>query len=72
MNAGAFAHESKETTHLSIMDRNGNAGALTTTLNSGYGSHIVVEGAGFLLNNEMDDFSSKPNTLNQFNLIGRE
>jgi gamma-glutamyltranspeptidase/glutathione hydrolase len=54
------------------MDRNGNAVALTTTLNSGYGSHIVVEGAGFLLNNEMDDFSSKPNTLNQFNLIGRE
>ena len=72
VNAGAFAHESKETTHLSIMDRNGNAVALTTTLNSGYGSHIVVEGAGFLLNNEMDDFSSKPNTLNQFNLIGRE
>ena len=72
VDAGAFARESKETTHLSIMDRDGNAVALTTTLNSGYGSHIVVEGAGFLLNNEMDDFSSKPNTLNQFNLIGRE
>ncbi|MEC9285813.1 MAG: gamma-glutamyltransferase [Pseudomonadota bacterium] len=72
VDAGAFAPESTETTHLSIMDRNGNAVALTTTLNSGYGSHIVVEGAGFILNNEMDDFSSKPNTLNQFNLIGRE
>ena len=72
VDAGAFAPESTETTHLSIMDRDGNAVALTTTLNSGYGSHIVVEGAGFLLNNEMDDFSSKPNTLNQFNLIGRE
>ena len=72
VDAGAFAQESKETTHVSVMDRNGNAVALTTTLNSGYGSTIVVEGAGFLLNNEMDDFSAKPNTRNQFNLIGRE
>ena len=46
--------------------------SLTTTLNSSYGSKIVVTGAGFLLNNEMNDFSVKPDTMNQFDLIGRE
>ena len=64
--------ESLETTHLSTMDALGNAVALTTTLNGGYGARIVVEGAGFLLNNEMDDFSAKPDTPNMYQLIGRE
>src|SRR5690606_38962640 len=52
--------ESEETTHYSIVDKDGNAVSVTTTINSGYGSKVFVEGAGFLLNNEMDDFSSKP------------
>ena len=52
--------ESEETTHLSVYDKEGNAVAVTTTLNGGYGSRTVVGGAGFLLNNEMDDFSVKP------------
>ena len=65
-------HESRETTHFSIIDKEGNAVSLTTTLNSGYGSMVVVPGAGFLLNNEMDDFSVKPGTPNQFGLIGAE
>ena len=65
-------NESEETTHLSAIDAAGNAVAFTTTLNSGYGSGIVVEGAGFLLNNEMDDFSSKPGVPNQFGLLGAE
>ncbi|MYD80257.1 MAG: gamma-glutamyltransferase [Gammaproteobacteria bacterium] len=64
--------EHEETTHLSAVDAAGNAVAFTTTLNSGYGSGIVVEGAGFLLNNEMDDFSSKPGVPNQFGLLGAE
>lgn len=64
--------EREETTHLSAVDAAGNAVAFTTTLNSGYGSGIVVEGAGFLLNNEMDDFSSKPGVPNQFGLLGAE
>jgi gamma-glutamyltranspeptidase/glutathione hydrolase len=64
--------ESEETTHYSIVDKEGNAVSTTTTINSSYGSKIVVEGAGFLLNNEMDDFSSKPGVPNQFGLIGSE
>ncbi len=64
--------ESTETTHYSIYDKNGNAVSVTTTLNSAFGNKIVVEGAGFLLNNEMDDFSSKPGVPNQFGLIGGE
>ena len=63
--------ESLETTHFSVMDGNGMMVAFTTTLNSSYGSKIVVPGTGILLNNEMDDFSVKPNTENQFQLIGR-
>lgn len=62
--------ESEETTHYSIMDKNGCAVSVTTTINSAYGSKLVVEGAGFLLNNEMDDFSGKPGVPNQFGLIG--
>ena len=64
--------ESTETTHYSIYDKNGNAVSVTTTLNSAFGNKVVVDGAGFLLNNEMDDFSSKPGVPNQFGLIGGE
>jgi len=63
-------HESNETTHYSIYDSYGNAVSTTTTINSLYGSKIVVDGAGFLLNNEMDDFSAKPGVPNQFGLLG--
>ncbi len=64
------AKESEETTHYSVVDKFGNAVAVTTTLNRRYGSKIVVDGAGFLLNNEMDDFSSKPGYPNSFGLVG--
>ncbi len=64
--------ESMETTHYSVADDEGNAVSVTTTINSGYGSKVVVAGAGFLLNNEMDDFSSKPGVPNQFGLRGSE
>ncbi|MDE0037553.1 MAG: gamma-glutamyltransferase [Gammaproteobacteria bacterium] len=70
--AGSWPDESPETTHVSVMDSAGNAVAYTTTLNLGYGSKIVVAGAGFLLNNEMDDFSSKPGVPNSFGLVGAE
>lgn len=62
--------ESDETTHYSIIDQFGNAVSVTTTLNTGYGSKVVVKGAGFILNNEMDDFSSKPGTPNAYGLLG--
>ncbi len=64
--------ESTETTHYSIVDLEGNAISITTTLNSGYGSGVWVQGAGFLLNNEMDDFSAKPGAPNQAGLVGNE
>ncbi|MCZ2101339.1 MAG: gamma-glutamyltransferase [Chitinophagales bacterium] len=64
--------ESEETTHYSIVDAEGNAVSMTTTLNGSYGSYTVVAGAGFLLNNEMDDFSVKPGTPNMYGLIGAE
>ncbi len=64
--------ESEETTHYSIIDKNGNAVSTTTTINSSYGSGVIVDGAGFFLNNEMDDFSSKPGVPNQFGLLGSE
>jgi gamma-glutamyltranspeptidase / glutathione hydrolase len=64
--------ESMETTHYSVYDEYGNAVSTTTTLNSAFGSKITVEGAGFLLNNEMDDFSAKPGVPNQFGLMGTE
>ncbi len=63
--------ESEETTHISIVDKDGNAVAVTTTLNGNYGSYTVVEGAGFLMNNEMDDFSVKPGTPNMYGAIGK-
>ncbi len=62
--------EHKETTHFSIVDHDGNAVAITTTLNASYGSLIFVKGAGFLLNDEMDDFSVKAGAPNMFGLIG--
>ncbi|MES2416719.1 MAG: gamma-glutamyltransferase [Bacteroidota bacterium] len=64
--------EHEETTHFSIVDREGNAVAITTTLNGSYGSGVVVKGAGFLLNNEMDDFSVKPGAPNMYGLVGGE
>lgn len=62
--------ESEETTHISIADTFGNVLAITTTLNGNYGSKTMVQGAGFFLNNEMDDFSIQPGVANQFGAIG--
>jgi len=64
--------ESDHTTHYSVVDASGNAVAVTTTLNSLYGNRVTVAGAGFLLNNEMDDFATKPGTANQFGLVQGE
>jgi len=61
--------ESRHTTHFSVADRDGNVVAMTTTINSWFGSAVTVRGAGFLLNNEMDDFASKPGSPNQFGLV---
>lgn len=61
--------ESSETTHFSIVDKSGNAVAVTTTLNGSFGSKVAVRGAGFFLNNEMDDFTAKPGEPNMFGLI---
>ncbi len=61
-----------ETTHLSVVDPQGNAVSVTTTLNGNFGSKVVVDGAGFFMNNEMDDFSAKPGVPNMFGLIGAE
>lgn len=69
--AGNFK-ESEQTTHFSIVDAEGNAVSITTTLNGGYGSKVIVNGTGIFLNNEMDDFSAKPGTPNMFGLIGAE
>lgn len=66
----AGAKDSDDTTHFSILDQHGNAVACTTTINSTFGAMAVVDGAGFLLNNEMDDFSAKPGVPNQFGLVG--
>jgi gamma-glutamyltranspeptidase/glutathione hydrolase len=65
-------HESNETTHISIIDAEGNMASITTTLNGSYGSKVVVGGAGFLLNNEMDDFSVKPGAPNMYGAVGGE
>ncbi len=64
--------ESAETTHLSVMDKDGNAVALTYTINGSFGSGVTVPGLGFLLNNEMDDFSAKPGEPNMFGLVQGE
>ena len=63
-------YESPETTHYSVIDKDGNAVSVTTTINLGYGGGFLVEGAGFFLNNEMDDFSVKPWVPNAFGLVG--
>lgn len=64
--------ESMETTHYSIVDAEGNAVSVTTTLNGAYGSKVYIDELGFFMNNEMDDFSSKPGVPNMFGLIGAE
>ena len=69
--AGVIA-ESEETTHLSVIDAAGNAVSVTTTLNGHFGSRTVVTGAGFILNNEMDDFSVKPGVPNMYGAVGNE
>lgn len=71
--AGKIAgYESVETTHSSFLDKEGNAVSITTTLNNSYGSKVVVDGAGFLMNDEMDDFSVKPGVPNSYGLVGNE
>ena len=72
VNPGNIPIESNETTHLSIADANGNAVSVTTTLNGMYGAKTVVGGAGFFLNNEMDDFSIKPGVPNLYGAVGKE
>ncbi|HJO03612.1 MAG TPA: gamma-glutamyltransferase [Acidobacteriota bacterium] len=64
--------ESEETTHYTVVDRWGNVAAVTTTLNSGYGMGAVATGAGFLWNNQMDNFSAKPGVPNQYGMLGAE
>lgn len=68
----SISKESFETEHTSVVDAEGNAVAVTTTLNSNFGNKVMVHGAGFLLNNEMDDFSAKAGVPNQFGLVGSE
>jgi gamma-glutamyltranspeptidase/glutathione hydrolase len=68
----ASLYESEETTHLSVIDKDGNAVSVTTTLNNSYGSRTVVGGAGFFMNDEMDDFSIKPGVPNMYGAIGGE
>ena len=72
INAGVISPASEETTHLDVYDKEGNAVSITTTLNGGYGDRVVVGGAGFLLNNEMDDFSVKPGVPNMYGAVGAE
>ena len=69
---GSLTGESDQTTHLSVVDKEGNAVSVTTTLNGGYGSQVIVDGSGFFMNNEMDDFSAKPGTPNMYGVIGGE
>jgi len=70
--AGQLSPSSEETTHLNVMDKDGNAVSITTTLNGGYGSRVVVGGAGFFLNNEMDDYSIKPGVPNMYGAVGTD
>ena len=72
ISAGVLNPKSEETTHLDVVDNEGNAISITTTLNGGYGSKVVVGGAGFFLNNEMDDFSVKPGVPNMYGAVGTE
>jgi gamma-glutamyltranspeptidase/glutathione hydrolase len=70
IHAGQFIPEHEQTTHFSIVDQYGNAVSCTTTLNGGYGNMVVVGGAGFFLNNQMDDFSVNPGSPNMYGLVG--
>lgn len=70
--SGNVGAESEETTHLSVCDKDGNAVSVTTTLNGSFGSKTVAGHAGFLLNNEMDDFSAKPGVPNMYGAVGGE
>jgi len=70
--SGSDGSEAMHTTHYSVVDSAGNAVGVTTTLNHGNGSGVTVQGAGFLLNNEMDDFASKPGSANAFGLVQGE
>ena len=70
--SGVLNPKSEETTHLDVVDDLGNAVSITTTLNGGYGSRVVVGGAGFFLNNEMDDFSVKPGVPNMYGAVGTD
>ena len=69
---GPGVTEGEHTTHYSVVDADGNAVSVTTTINSGFGSAVTVAGAGFLLNNEMDDFAAAPGQPNQYGLIQGE
>jgi gamma-glutamyltranspeptidase/glutathione hydrolase len=70
LEAGVHWHESNQTTHYNVVDQQGNAVAVTYTLNGSYGNGITVPGLGFLLNNEMDDFVAKPGAPNMFGMVG--
>jgi len=72
VSAGVLNPRSEETTHFETVDDEGNAVSITTTLNGGYGCRVVVGGAGFFLNNEMDDFSVKPGVPNMYGAVGNE
>ncbi|HVU97025.1 MAG TPA: gamma-glutamyltransferase [Puia sp.] len=72
ISAGLLTQKSEETTHFETIDDEGNAVSITTTLNGGYGCRVVVGGAGFFLNNEMDDFSVKPGVPNMYGAVGNE
>lgn len=72
ISAGVLSPKSEETTHLDVVDNEGNAVSITTTLNGGFGNKVVVGGAGFFLNNEMDDFSVKPGVPNMYGAVGAE
>lgn len=68
----SYPRESNQTTHYSVVDRWGNSVSTTVTLNSSFGNKMIVDGAGFFLNNEMDDFSAKPGTRNLYGLVGND
>lgn len=72
IHAGVIKKESEETTHISIIDKDGNMASITITLNNTYGSRTIVAGAGFILNDEMDDFSVKPGVANMYGAVGGE
>jgi gamma-glutamyltranspeptidase / glutathione hydrolase len=72
LTSAGVIHESEETTHFSVIDNEGNAVSITTTLNDHFGSKTIITGAGFIMNNEMDDFSVKPGVPNMYGAIGND